>query len=243
MEFTKDFLGFWKGLTKFINEQGYWRMTKVVLFVAFTICLIYLAKSFGESFDAKMIFQKEIVKEAIIETNEENKITHDVQMKARRQIKPEITKLLKETLLKMNADRAFIIELHNGSNNTAGLPFLHCTMTYEEVANGIEPADEDYQNLTLSRFSFPQYLHNNDFWIGYVNEGKDIDGKIVKKLTSNDVTFIAITTIKSEECELGYYGFVYCHGHAPIDKVDIVQNMLTNVQYISKLLDRHNEYE
>ena len=90
MEFTKDFLGFWKGLTKFINEQGYWRMTKVVLFVAFTVCLIYLAKSFGESFDAKMIFQKEIVKEAIIESNEENKFHHDVQMKARKEIKPEV---------------------------------------------------------------------------------------------------------------------------------------------------------
>ena len=241
MEFTKDFLGFWKGLTKFINEQGYWRMTKVVLFVAFTVCLIYLAKSFGESFDAKMIFQKEIVKEAIIESNEENKFHHDVQMKARKEIKPEVTKLLKETLYKMNADRAFIIELHNGSNNTAGLPFLHCTMTYEEVANGIEAADEDYQNLTLSRFNFPQYLHDNDYWIGYVADGKDIDSKIVKKLTSSDVTFIAITTIKSEECELGYYGFVYCNGHTPMEKADIIRNMMTNVQHISKLLDKHDE--
>ncbi len=241
MEFTKDFLAFWKGLTKFINEQGYWRMTKVVLFVAFTICLIYLAKSFGESFDAKMLFQKEIVKEAIIESNEENRQFHDVQMQARKDIKPEVTKILKETLYEMNADRAFVIELHNGSNNTAGLPFLHCTMTYEEVANGIEAADEEYQNLTLSRFNFPQYLHDNDFWIGYVSEGVDIDNKIVKKLNSTDVTYVAITTIKSDDCELGYYGFVYCNGHQPVDKSKIVKNMMNNVQHLTKLLDRHNE--
>ena len=183
MEFTKDFLGFWKGLTKFINEQGYWKMTKVVLFVSFTICMIYLAKSFGESFDAKMVFQKEIVKEAIIESNEQSKLYHSEQMQIREEIRPQVSQILKESLSKLHADRTFVIELHNGSNNTAGLPFIHCTMTYEEVAKGIEPADEDYQNLTLSRFSFPQYLHENDFWCGYVKDGDSIDAKIAKKLT------------------------------------------------------------
>lgn len=241
MEFTKDFLGFWKGLTKFINEQGYWRMTKVVLFVAFTICLLYVAKRFGETFDANKLFNKEVVKEAIQETNQQNITNHSVQMRIREDIRPEISKILRKDLLELNADRSFIIELHNGSNNTAGLPFLHCTMTYEEVARGIEPADEDYQNLTLSRFSFPQYLQNNEFWIGPVSEGMEIDPKIVKKLTSSDVTYIVITTIRSEDCELGYYGFVYCNGHQPAERNEMAKHLITNVQHLSKLLDRRND--
>ena len=241
MEFTKEFLGFWKGLTKFINEQGYWRMTKVVLFVAFTICIFYIAKNFGETFDANKVFQKEVVKEAIVESNEQNKLLHTQQMKLREEVKPEITRLLRQGITDLDADRAFIIELHNGSNNTAGLPFLHCTMTYEEVKSGIEPADEDYQNLTLSRFSFPQYLHENDIWIGKVSDGIDIDPKICKKLTSSDVTYIVIATIKSNKYELGYYGIVYCNGHKPAERSKILQHFLTNVQHLSKLLDRTNE--
>lgn len=241
MEFTKDFLGFWKGLTKFINEQGYWRMTKVVLFVAFTICLFYLAKNFGQTFDANRLLQKEIVKEAINENNEQNRLFHSQQMQVREEIRPEITNILKRTLSELNADRAFVIELHNGSNNTAGLPFIHCTMTYEEVAKGVEPADEDYQNLTLSRFSFPQFLHENDFWVGFVSEGENIDPKIVKKLISSDVNYIAITTIRSDECELGYYGIVYCNGRKPDDNREVIKNMISNVQHLSKLLDKQDE--
>ena len=229
MEFTKEFLGFWKGLTKFINEQGYWRLTKVVLFVAFTICLFYIAKNFGESFDVNKAFQKEVVKEAISESNEESK--------------PEISKILRQDIIDLNADRSFVIELHNGSNNTAGLPFIHCTMTYEEVKPGIEPADEDYQNLTLSRFNFPQYLHDNDIWIGNVSDGVDIDPKICKKLTSSDVTYIVIATIKSTKNELGYYGIVYCNGNKPAERNKILQHFLTNIQHLSKLLDRTNDVE
>lgn len=241
MEFTKDFLGFWKGLTKFINEQGYWRMTKVVLFVAFTICLFYIAKNFGESFDVNRAFQKEVVKEAIVETNEQNKLFHAQQMKLREKVKPEISKILRQDIVDLDADRSFVIELHNGSNNTAGFPFLHCTMTYEEVKPGIEPADEDYQNITLSRFNFPQYLHENDIWIGKISDGVDIDPKICKKLTSSDVTYIVIATIKSTKYELGYYGIVYCNGHKPAERNKILQHFLTNVQHLSKLLDRTNE--
>lgn len=241
MEFTKEFLGFWKGLTKFINEQGYWRMTKVVLFVAFTICLFYLAKNVGESLDANSLIQKNIVKEAIIETNEYNKTQHSAQMRVREEIRPEITSILRETLYKVNADRAFIIELHNGSNNQAGLPFIHCTMTYEEVAKGIEPAGDDYQNLTLSRFNFPQYLHEKDFWMGYISEGDSIDSKICKKLISSDVNYIAITTIKSNDCELGYYGIVYCNEHYPIETKELMRTMIGNVQHLSRLLDKQDK--
>ena len=241
MEFTKEFLGFWKGLTKFINDQGYWRMTKVVLFISFTICLFYLAKNFGETFDVNSVIQKEAIKEAITEANEQDKLIHNQRMKVREDIKPQITSILQESLHKLHADRAFVIELHNGSNNTAGLPFIHCTMTYEEVAKGIEPADEDYQNLTLSRFSFPQFLHENDFWSGLVKEGDSIDPKIAKKLISTDVNYIAITTIKSDECEIGYYGVVYCNEHVPYDKDEVIKTMISNVQHLSKLLDKQEE--
>lgn len=243
MQFTKDLLDFWQGLVKLVNEESSWKLIKTVIFVVITIYGIYSAKSCGEHFSERAAIQKEVVKKAIMESGEENKMIHTQQMKIREGIRPEISKILQETIHDLHADRAFIIELHNGSNNTSGLPFLHCTMTYEEVAKGVDAVDEDYQNLTLSRFDFPQYLHDNEFWIGPVLDGQNIDPKIVKKLSVSDVTYIAIGNIKSDEYELGYYGFVYCNGHEPPAKADIMKNMLTNVQQLSKLLDKKNHSE
>ena len=155
MALEKETLGFWERLIKMVDKYGYWRLTKVVLFVTFTITVLYLGKNFGENYSFER--QKEVMSEVMFEADQQKTLLHSEQMQMRESIKPYVTNLLKITINEMNADRAFIIELHNGSNNTAGLPFIHCTMTYEENARGIESIDEDYQNLSLSRFNFPEY--------------------------------------------------------------------------------------
>ena len=70
-------------------------------------------------------------------------------------------------------------------------------MTYEEVREGIECIDEDYQNLSLSRFDFPQYLHKNKFWIGTAEEFSKVDKKMSVRMETNNVSFIVISTIET----------------------------------------------
>ena len=51
MSFEKETLGFWERLIKFKDKYGYWNLTKLVLFVAFAIAVLLLAKNFGESWE------------------------------------------------------------------------------------------------------------------------------------------------------------------------------------------------
>lgn len=239
MSFEKETLGFWERLIKFKDKYGYWNLTKLVLFVAFAIAVLLLAKNFGENYSFER--QKEAMTEVIEQNNEQMFIEHNEQMQIRRDIKPLVTDLLKNTLNEMDADRAFIFELHNGSNNTAGLPFIHCTMTYEETARDIEPIDEDYQNLSLTRFSFPEYLHNHDLWFGTVEEFADIDKKLASRMQNNGATYLVITTIRSENSEIGYFGFTYCNNKEHKHDKDMMEFIVHTVQSLSKLLDKNTE--
>ena len=239
MSFEKETLGFWERLIKFKDKYGYWNLTKLVLFVAFAIAVLLLAKNFGENYSFER--QKEAMTEVMEQNNQQLFIEHNEQMQIRRDIKPLVSDLLKNTLNEMDADRAFIFELHNGSNNTAGLPFIHCTMTYEETARNIEPIDEDYQNLSLTRFSFPEYLHKHDLWFGTIDEFEAIDKKLASRMQNNGATYLVITTIRSENSEIGYFGFTYCNDKKHKDDKDMMEFIVYTVQSLSKLLDKHTE--
>lgn len=237
MAFEKETLGFWEKLLKIKDKYGYWALTKLVLFVGFVISFLYMAKNFGENFSFER--QKEIMSEAIVQNDQQRFINHAEQMTMREDIKPHITGLLKNTINEMNADRAFVMELHNGSNNTTGLPFVHCTMTYEETSRSVEPIDEDFQNLSLSRFNFPEYLHEHDIWYGPIDEFQKIDPKFTSRMKFGHATFLVITTIRSESNEIGYYGFTYNNGKQPKTNKEIVEFVIYSVQKLSKFLDKN----
>ena len=57
-------------------------------------------------------------------------INHDYRDKA----SPIVRYLLNKTILKLDADRAFVLEGHNGSSNLANLSFLYMDITYLETA-------------------------------------------------------------------------------------------------------------
>lgn len=62
--------------------------------------------------------------------------------------------LLKELLISSNADRAWLIEYHNGTKSLTGLPFLYGSMTSEEVKEGVRPVSNHFNDFVLSDFLF-----------------------------------------------------------------------------------------
>lgn len=184
-----------------------------------------------------------VVRSAFTAENIELQESHDAAVEVRRSIKPEIDLLLKESLAEMDASRAWIMEMHNGTNNTAGLPFIYGEMTYEEVRNTFH-VDEEYTSLNLSRFNFPMYLEEKHIWYGPVSELAKIDPKIAARLTSNDVTYVSIISINGVSNELGYFGISFCKDKKPERIQDLVSVMSTTSQRLSILLDakRLREY-
>lgn len=236
MSLEKETLGFWERLMKFKDKYGYWKLTKLVLFVGFTIAVLYGAKNFGENFSFER--QKEAMHEALAENTKQLFEEHEEKMELRKHIKPYVLDILNSTIRDMNAGRAFVIELHNGSNNTAGLPFIHASMTYETVARGIEPIDEDYQNISLTRFVFSEYLHKHDLWYGPIDEFNKLDPKMGGRLKQNGATYLVITTIRSNINEIGYYGFIYYDDENHDCDKKTMEFILHAVQKLSKLLDK-----
>ena len=239
MALERETLGFWERLMKFKDKYGYWKITKLVVFVGFAVAFLLIMKNFGENFTFEK--QKEVITEVMEENTQQLYREHEQKMEQRRNIKPYVTELLKNTLEQTKAGRAFVIELHNGSSNTAGLPFVHGSMTYEVVANGIEPVDEDYQNLSLTRFAFSEYLHKHDLWYGNIDEFSLMDNKMAKRMANNGSKYLVITTIRSETNEIGYFGFIYYDSKNHTCGKETMEFMLHAVQKLSKWLD--NSYK
>ena len=107
MALEKEALGFWERLMKFKDKYGYWNLAKLVLFVAFSVAILFLAKNFGESYSFER--QKEVVTEVLKENNIQQFKEHEVRMEQRRNIKPFVLDLLKSTITQMGAGRAFVI--------------------------------------------------------------------------------------------------------------------------------------
>lgn len=225
-------IGFVEKTIKMIEKYGLWKVIRaVILILLFFFGMYYV----------QVAATRVGTKQGNEQITEENATEHEEQMSIRKNIQPQIENILMETLLKTGADRAWVIELHNGSSNTAGLPFVHCTMTYEVDKDSIESIDEDYQNLSLSRFKFPLYLHKNKIWYGTIEEFIQVDKKLANRLAVNGVSYMVISTIETTTNELGYFGFTYCNGNMPSDKNIMAMEITSSIQKLSKLLDKTTE--
>lgn len=237
MGFEKDVLSFPERLVKLIEKYGYWKMTKVVVFVLICVGGFFLVKNFTENFNFQR--QKENTIEALQQNRESLTLTHNKNMEFRKALRPYIVDLLKNTINVMGADRAFVMELHNGTNNIAGLPFIHCSMTYEETSRQVEHIDEDYQNISLTRFDFPEYLHTHDLWYGTIDEFSSIDSKMASRMKYEGTAYLVITTIRSGDTEIGYFGFTFNKEMPRIKEKEMLEHTIYSVQKLSKWLDNN----
>lgn len=224
-------LGFLEKTVKLIEKYGLFKIFKALCVIALFVYVMCNGANLIED------IVERVTRETINDAAVEKVRLHDIALEKRQYIKPQIDSLLQATLYDLNADRAFVIEMHNGTNNVSGLPFLYGEMTYENVAEGITHIEDDYTNVNLSRFSFPTYLEKEHIWMGSVEELTEVDKKLAQRLISNDVTYIAIANIHGIKNELGFFGVTYCNGKEPKSQHDILQKMIKNTQLLSTLLD------
>jgi len=219
-------LSFFERAVKIVDKYGTFKViTSIVLFALFLLVTV------GTPIITKYSMEKSI------DAAEKNKeLTHIRDLENRREVQPQIYSVLDNLLESTKADRAFIIELHNGSQNINGVPFLHGTVTYERVREGVENIDEEYQNLSLSRFESSIYMHNNLHFVGSVKDLAKIDKKIAAKLTSNQVSYVAVTTLHDGEKEWGWFGILYGEGRPIPSKEKMLNELLISSQTISGIL-------
>ena len=178
----------------------------------------------------------DIVKHAFETRNTELQMEHDTAVERRRNIKPQIDAILLETMNTLNADRVYVIEMHNGTNNTAGLPFIYGEMTYEQARRGIEHIDEDYISINLSRYEFPLYLEEHQIFCGTIDELARVDERLSFRLKATNAKFMAAVAMNGVETELGFVGITYCDTQ-PVGRQEIIRVLSIASQRLTALLD------
>lgn len=223
-------LSFFEKAVKIVDKYGGWKVIQAIVYVGLFLFIIFYVPAI-----TKITVEKATIES--METVDKNKEEQHIKnLEKRKVIQPQINSALTSIMLKTNADRAFIIELHNGSNNLNGVPFLHGSVTYEKTNDGVDNIDEEYQNLSLSRYEFATYLHNNFSYFGTIEELSKIDKKLAMKLYANGVVYVAVTTLHNGKNEWGWFGVLYGNMTNVPQEREITNELMITSQTIAKTL-------
>lgn len=121
---------------------------------------------------------------------------HDILMEMRMENAPKIQSAIDKLTYKVGASRSLVLELHNGSESAAGIPFKKCSATYESLNVGDSPVASYYQEQNLSLIPFASFLFKQGYWCGDVDELSEIDKALCFKMKSNGTEHFAACVIE-----------------------------------------------
>ena len=137
---------------------------------------------------------------------------HDNLVRSRLAADSDIRLILSKTMHNTNADRAWLIEFHNGNKNLiTGLPFLFGSMRIEETQDSIPNVDEDYADFSLSKYKLIAKVLDEGFFYGNIKDVQSVDKRLYYKFQSNDINEIALLTIYNEDKPAGIVGLSFCN--------------------------------
>ena len=207
-----------KSVVDIIANAKWTRIVKVYFVVFF-----FLATALGGFFVYKVTSDEDAMHKAAlrIATAEKEENMRDFV------ITPKIQKNLDAILYTLNADRAYLIEFHNGKKNTTGLPFRYMDVSYE-VTNEESKATKIgmfYQNIPTTLYKFPYYLQEHKYYIGSVDDFGQIDSDLAKQMGANFSKYFAVIALNSDGTPVGYLGISWCDMESVPD-IDVIKNKL-----------------
>lgn len=122
---------------------------------------------------------------------------------------PSIRQNLIALKAELNADRAYILETHNGGSNLAGLPFLYVDLTYAEPKSAYQWLESEYRNVRLSRYPWATELYQNNFYAEPVEYLEHLDPELYYRLKNEDVVYMAAIMMYGTYNPSGVIGVVY----------------------------------
>lgn len=220
-------------IAKMLTKYGYKKViSSMLIFILFIGTVIVFLN------------QKSIMDKIIYEQKKEQQIEKMSHMKFRiNEVNPRVDAILYKLLVQTKASRAFIMEMHNGTDNPTGLPFVFGDMTYEKLANdSMESIIFQYNHLNLSSMPMATYLIKNKKFIGTMDELRKIDSNLSKKMDSNGAKFALIYGLRTIDIEIGWVGLTYDYDFC--DNINKIEGSVIDAsQNLSILLDITNNLE
>ena len=115
---------------------------------------------------------------------------------------------LNQLAMEMGADRAYILEFHNGKSNPSGLQWQFGDLTF--INDGSDDISDEIQNVSLSRYNFATLIHDKGSWAGGVEELVSIDERFYHRMRLNGGKYFAFQMIYGSNMrEIGVLGVTF----------------------------------
>lgn len=132
------------------------------------------------------------------------KKAHDELLEHRLNNTHKIQSSIERLMFKVGASRVEVLEMHNGNNSIAGIPFLKATATFEALDDDIQPIANQYNEVNLSLIPFATKLFNDGYWCGDTEDMKIIDKSLCYRMLSNNTNHFAAVVIQGVDKPIGF---------------------------------------
>jgi hypothetical protein len=215
------------------NSIAFAKWTRIVK--VYFVVFFFLATLLGGFYIYNVVTDKELVKETA------HKMMQDKREEGIRDhvVTPKVQKDIEILLYSLNADRVFIFELHNGKKNISGLPFKYADMSYE-VANrdrGIDRCYTKYQDVPLTMYKYPDYMHKKKLMIGTIDDIEKVDYEFAKCIREDGGEFLAMIYLNGTDGPLGFLGISFHDKNCAPDEEVIEEKLKSYGKSISELID------
>lgn len=189
-------IGWLEKLLKMEEKYGFFRFLRVLLLLLLTGFVILTITNPHYVLDKVESIQAE---------------QHNDAVSRRMSADANIRMIFNRILPTLDADRVWLIELHNGAKNlTTGLPFLYGDMRIEAVSDGVLNVDEEYTDFSLSKYPFIAKIFEDGYFYGHIESMREFDERLYYKFKSNDVNEIALLALYQGDKPLGVLGISFC---------------------------------
>lgn len=162
---------------------------------------------------------------------------HATAIERRLENDPAIRDILNDISKDIDAERVFICEFHNGTNNFAGLPFLYMDMKYEMTKIGVQHIDDEYINFNLTRYPFVPYAIEKQSWFGTTAAAAEIDDRFANNLKRDDTEYLGVVLINGTDNIIGVLGVTYSNEKRNgVSEIAIRRCLTSNAQKLAILL-------
>lgn len=117
----------------------------------------------------------------------------------RDKISPIIRYLMNKAISKLDANRSFVLEGHNGSTSLSNLSFLYMDITYLETNVSNDWISFDYRNLSTSIFPCFHYIGREGSFTGTLDELNNIDNKITHIVNGNGTKYMSVFSLNNPQ--------------------------------------------
>ena len=221
---SNETLGGFGKIMELSKKYGFGSMFFGALFLVFFSWMLYLGAN------PNVIFEK---------YNQYVTEKHNASIDYRIKTAPIIRSELNQLALETEAERAYILEFHNGKSNPSGLQWQYGDLTF--INDGTDDITDEMQNVSLSRYNFANVIYECGYWAGSIDELTSLDERFYNRMRVNGGKYFVFQMMYGANMrEIGVLGISFLEIPEEMSTDALIRIVHKYSSSISPLLDESN---